>query len=292
MPWYTPFQSIVHQDEPLAMHTWFQVGGMAEFYAQPSSGQELIELVRAANQEGLKIRLLGEGSNVLIREDGVSGLIINLDNPAFQGISINGSSVRAAAAAKLNRVITTAVHVGLGGLEDLIGIPGTLGGALHLNASANMVNIGRYLQSAVEMDFQGNIIQRTAEELVPSYRNSSLNSLVILEATFELEPENPVELAKQLQKRWILKKAQQPMSFQCCGRIFQNPSGFSAGDLIDRAGLKGTRIGGAVVSERHANFFIAEPECTADDLLRLIDLVRDQVHKRMDTQLELDLEIW
>lgn len=290
--WYEPFQSIIRQDEPLAMHTWFQVGGMAEFYAQPESSRQLAELVKAASEAQVPIRLLGEGSNVLIRDDGVSGLVINLDSPAFEGITIEGTRVRAAAAAKLSRVITTAVHVGLGGLEDLIGIPGTLGGALHLHATANMVKISRFLKSTLEMDFQGNILTKSAEELAAAYQDRSLNSLIILEATFELEQENPKDLAKQLQKRWILKKAIQPMSFQCCGRIFKNPPGGSAGDYIDRAGLKGARMGGAVVSERHANYIIAEPECTSEDVLRLIDLVRDQVHKRMDIQLELDLEIW
>ncbi len=290
--WFTPFESIIRQDEPLAMHTWFQVGGLAEFYAQPESGLQLRQLVTAAWQAQVPIRILGEGSNVLIRDEGVNGLVINLDNPAFAGISIEKNILRAASAAKLGKVITSAVYAGLGGLEDLIGIPGTLGGALHLHATANMVKISRYLKSTVEMDFQGNIITRTAEELAPAYQDRSLNSLIILEASFELEPENPRELGKQLQKRWILKKSMQPMSFQCCGRVFKNPAGTSAGDLIDQAGLKGARIGGAVISERHANYIIAEPECTSEDVLRLIDLVRDQVHKRMDVQLELELEIW
>ena len=290
--WYEPFKSIIRQDEPLAMHTWFQTGGMAEFYALPETQTQAAELVAAATQENIPIRLLGDGSNVLIRNDGVSGLVISLDSPAFQNIVVEGNCVKAGAAAKLGRVVTTSVYAGLAGLEDLIGVPGTIGGALHARATANMTKVSRYLKSTLEMDYQGNTVVKTAEELAASYQDKSLNSLIILEVVFELTPDDPKELAQQMQKRWILKKSQQPMSFQCCGRIFKNPSGFSAGELIDRAGLKGARIGGAVISDRHANYVIAEPECSSEDITRLIDLVRDQVHKRTDVLLDLDLEIW
>lgn len=290
--WYDPFKSIIRQDEPLAMHTWFQTGGMAEFYAQPETQAQAAELVAAASEAGIQIRLLGEGSNVLIRNDGVSGLVISLDSPAFQKIVIDGNRITAGAAARLGRVVTTAVHAGLAGLEDFIGVPGSIGGALHVHVAANMTKVSRYLKSTVEMDFQGNTFSKTAEELAATYQDKSLNSLIILEASFELEPDDPKELAQQMQKRWILKKSQQPMSFQCCGRIFKNPVGASAGELIDRAGLKGARIGGAVISERHANYIIAEPECSSEDIIRLIDLVRDQVHKRTDFLMDLDLEIW
>ena len=290
--WYDPFKSIIRRDEPLAMHTWFQTGGMAEFYAQPETQVQAAELVAAASDADVPIRLLGEGSNVLIRNDGVSGLVICLDSPEFQKIVVEGNCIKAGSAARLGRVVTTAVYAGLAGLEDLIGVPGSVGGALHVHVAANMTKISRYLKSTTEMDFQGKTFTKAAEELAATYQDKSLNSLIILEAAFELEPDDPKELAQQMQKRWILKKSQQPMSFQCSGRIFKNPTGASAGELIDRAGLKGARIGGAVISERHANYIIAEPECSSEDIIRLIDLVRDQVHKRTDVLLDLELEIW
>ena len=290
--WCDPFKSIIRRDEPLAMHTWFQTGGMAEFYAQPETQTQAAELVDAATEANIPIRLLGEGSNVLIRNDGVSGLVINLDSPAFQKIAVEGNCIKAGAAARLGRVVTTAVHAGLAGLEDFIGVPGSVGGALHVHVAANMTKVSRCLKSTIEMDFQGKTFDKTADELAAAYQDKSLNSLIILEATFELELDDPKELAQQMQKRWILKKSQQPMSFQCCGRIFKNSAGASAGELIDRAGLKGARIGGAVISERHANYIIAEPECSSEDILRLIELVRDQVHKRTDVLMDLDLEIW
>ena len=116
--------------------------------------------------------------------------------------------------------------------------------------------------------------------------------MVILEAEFQLEEDDPRELARRMQKHWIVKKAAQPMGHQCAGCVFRNPRGASAGELIEEAGLKGTRIGGAVVSDRHANFIVAEPECTSQDVLRLIDLVRAQVHDRLGVELERELEIW
>jgi UDP-N-acetylmuramate dehydrogenase len=128
--------------------------------------------------------------------------------------------------------------------------------------------------------------------MVFGYRESSLDELAIIEARLELELDDPQELAKRLQKQWIVRKASQPMGHQCAGCVFKNPRGVSAGELIERAGLKGTRIGGAVVSDRHANFIIAEPDCTSNDVLRLIDLVRDQVRDRLGVELELELEIW
>ena len=194
--------------------------------------------------------------------------------------------------ALLGRVVTGAVHRGLAGLETLIGIPGTVGGALHGNAGTRSGSIGQWTIQATVISVTGDVFQRQADELEFGYQQSSLDELVILEAACQLDEDNPQELAKRMQKHWILKRASQPMGHQCAGCVFKNPRGTSAGELIDAAGLKGTRIGGAVVSDRHANFIIAEPECTSEDVLRLIDLVREQVLQRMGVELELALEIW
>jgi UDP-N-acetylmuramate dehydrogenase len=133
---------------------------------------------------------------------------------------------------------------------------------------------------------------RHRDDLVFGYRESSLDELVILNAQLQLEEDDPLELARRLQKQWIVRKASQPLGHQCAGCVFKNPRGVSAGEMIERAGLKGTRIGGAVVSDRHANFIVAEAECTSQDVLRLVDLVRDQVRERLGVELELELEIW
>jgi UDP-N-acetylmuramate dehydrogenase len=171
-------------------------------------------------------------------------------------------------------------------------VPGTLGGALHGNAGTHGGDVGQWAVAATVVSINGEVHERGRDDLVFGYRESSLDELVILEASFQLEEDDPRELARRMQKQWIVKKASQPMGHQCAGCVFKNPRGANAGELIEQAGLKGTRIGGAVVSDRHANFIIAEPESTSQDVLRLIELVRSQVRDRLEVDLELELEIW
>lgn len=292
MSLFSGFEKIVRQAEPLAMHTWFQLGGPAEYFAEPQTPDELIALLRRCHENELSVRVLGSGSNILVRDEGVRGLTLRLSEGAFTGIAVDGCRVTCGGGASLGRLVTTSVHAGLEGLETLIAIPGTIGGALHGNAGSHGGDIGQWTAHATVVTATGETIERGRDELAFSYRNSNLDELVILEARFELEQGDPRELSRRMQKHWIVKKAAQPMGHQCAGCVFKNPRGFSAGELIDSAGLKGTRIGGAVVSERHAGFIIAEPECTSQDVVRLIELVRTQVRQRMGVDLELEIEIW
>jgi UDP-N-acetylmuramate dehydrogenase len=292
MSFLTGFENSVRPNEPLAMHTWFQLGGPAEYFAEPESPDELVALVRRCHEEGVAVRLLGQGSNILVRDEGVPGLVLHLSAPPFCGIEINGRSVAAGAGALLGRLVTSTVHAGLAGLETLIGIPGTVGGALHGNAGSQGGDIGQWTFNATVLTVAGEIVHRGPDELSFGYRQSSLDDLVILGATCELEEDDPRQLSQRMQKHWIIKKAAQPLGHQSAGCVFKNPRGVGAGKLIDGAGLKGTRIGGAVVSDRHANFILAEPECTSQDVLRLIELIRAQVRDRMGVELELELEIW
>ena len=286
------FENVVRQGEPLAMHTWFQLGGPAEYFAEPETVEQLVALVRRCHEENVEMRLLGQGSNLLVRDEGVPGMVLHLSAAAFCGIRVEGRSLTAGGGALLGRAVTTAVHRGLAGLETLIGIPGTVGGALHGNAGSHGGNIGQWTLEATVMAASGEICRRSADDLAFGYRQSSLDDLVILEAKCQLEEDNPRDVAQRMQKQWIVKKASQPMGHQSAGCVFKNPRGASAGELIDDAGLKSTRIGGAVVSDRHANFIVAEPQCTAQDVLRLIELIRGQVRDRMGIELELELEVW
>jgi len=292
MSWFAGLETVVRQDEPLAMHTWFQIGGPAEFFAEPRNPDELLSVISQAGDADLAIRVLGGGSNVLVRDEGVPGVVIHLADPHFARIATDGNTLSTGGGARLGHVVTSTVHQGLAGLEGLIGIPGTIGGALHGNAGTHGGDIGQWTLEATVVTEAGEVLTRPRDELVFDYRNSSLDELVILGAKFQLEEDDPRELARRMQKNWIVKKASQPMGHQCAGCVFRNPRGVSAGELIEEAGLKGTRIGGAVVSERHANFIVAEPECTAADVLRLIDMVKGQVHDRMGVELKRELEVW
>jgi len=288
----TEFESIVRSGEPLAPHTWFHLGGPAEYFAEPRTIEELQMLVRRSVDEGIPLRLLGGGSNVLVRDEGVPGMVVRLSAPAFSDIAAKGRRVTAGGGAKLGHLISVSVREGLAGLEPLVGIPGTVGGALNGNAGSRGGDIGQWTCRATVMTRSGDLLVRERDDLTFAYRESSLDELAIVAAEFELEQEDPEELTKRMQKYWIVKKAAQPLGHQSAGCIFKNPRGMSAGMLIDQAGLKGSRVGGAEVSDLHANFIVADASATSQDVLRLIDLIRSRVAERLGVDLETEIEVW
>ncbi len=286
------FESFVKADAPLAEKTWFGVGGKADWMAFPTSIEELVGIVKRCREESVPVRLLGDGSNVLVTEEGFKGLVLKLNSPAFQKIQIEGNEVRVGGGTSLAMLINETVRAGLAGLDSLVGIPGTVGAALHHNAGGRGGDIGQWAVEATVLTRTGETITRTRDQLIFAYRQSSLDELVILEAVFQLEKEDSAELTKRMQKQWIVSKATQPMSHQRTGQIFRNPRGMSAGMLIDQAGLKGTSVGGAEVSQKHANFFTATEGTTSENLIELIDKVKERVKERMGVELELAIEIW
>jgi UDP-N-acetylmuramate dehydrogenase len=286
------FEHIVCQQEPLAPYTWFRLGGPAEYFAEPTSAEELEALIKRCLADEIPVRILGSGSNVLVRDQGVRGMVIRLAAPAFAQIAVQDDVIQAGAGARLGHVISVAVREGLAGLEHLVGIPGTIGGALRGNVGTDNHDIGQCTQWARVMTRGGDIIEHQRDDLRFAYRYSSLDELVILETSFALEHEDRTELTKRMQTLWIVKKSKQPSTDANMGRIFKNPGGMRAADLIEQAGLKGTKIGGAEISEQHANFFIARIGASSEDVLRLIELVRTQVNQRLGVELETDIEIW
>lgn len=286
------FNDIVRRNVPLAPFTWLKVGGAAELLATPRNEEELTTLIRHCHAEKIPMRLFGGGSNLLVCDAGVSGVVIQLQPDGFNQISIDGTTVRAGGTALLSAVVSESVKAELAGMELLAGIPGTIGGALHGNAGTRDGEIGQVVQSVTVLTGKGERFVRKEDELSFAYRTSSVNELVILEAEFQLQKGNVEEIAQRMQKLWIMKKATQPLSFQSAGCIFKNPRGMSAGDLIEQCQLKGTRIGGAEISDRHANFFVTDETATADDLLELIDLTRSKVAEQFGVDLETEIEIW
>ena len=226
MAFLSGFEKIVRPDEPLAMHTWLQLGGPAEYFAEPENLDQLIELIRRAGAEGLDVRLLGQGSNVLVNDDGVPGLVVKLSTPEFCKMEIVGCRITAGGGALLSRVVTTSVHSGLAGLEMLIGIPGAVGGALHGNSGSHGGDVGQWTAGATVVTATGEIHQRGRDDMAFGYRQSSLDDLVILEANFHLEEDDPRELTRRMQKLWIVKKASQPMGHQMRRlRLQESPRG-------------------------------------------------------------------
>lgn len=288
----TGFESFLTENAPLAERTWLGVGGAAQYFAEPASVDDLATLVKRFGKEGVPVRVLGGGSNLLVRDEGVKGAVVSLSAPCFSEIKTSGEKLTAGGGAQLASVITESVRSGLAGLDPLVGVPGSIGGALHSNAGTRGGDIGQWTCEANVLTRAGEVHTRKREDLVFAYRQSSLDELVILDATFQLEEEDPEKLTKRMQKQWILKRTTQPLSDQRTACIFKNPRGMSAGMLIDQAGLKGTSVGGAIVSNDHANFFVTKTGATAQDVLKLIDLVRSRVAERLGVELETELEIW
>ena len=218
------FEQVVRPGAPLAMHTWLQLGGPAEYFAEPENAEQLLALVRRSHEEGIEVRVLGEGSNVLVRDEGVPGLVLRLSSPQFARIEVSGARVTAGGGALLGRLITTAVCRGLAGLEMLIGIPGSVGGAVHGNTSTRGGDIGQWTAAVTVLSASGELLERDRDDLAFGYRESNLDEPAILEATFSLELDDPRELAKRMQQQWILKKASQPLGHQAAGCVFKNPA--------------------------------------------------------------------
>jgi UDP-N-acetylmuramate dehydrogenase len=287
-----PFKDIALRDQPLAPHTWMKIGGPAQYLVRPRNVDELLEVVRTCHEEQIPVRILGGGSNVLVRDEGVSGAVLQLVDKSFGQIAIEESTVRAGAGALLSQLISQTVKAELAGLETLSGIPGTVGGALRGNAGGRAGDIGQYVESVTVMNVKGEVSTRKGDELWFGYRESNVDELVILEGSLKLQPGDSEEITRRMRKLWIMKKATQPLSFQSAGCIFKNPRGLSAGALIEQAGLKGIRVGEAEISDRHANFVVTNPGAKSDDVLRLIDLTRSKVSEQFGVDLELEIKIW
>ncbi|MDB5350285.1 MAG: UDP-N-acetylenolpyruvoylglucosamine reductase [Planctomycetota bacterium] len=287
------FREFVTESESLAPLTWFRLGGPAEYLARPRNLDELTGLLACCRSTGLSTRILGGGSNLLVRDEGVTGVVIQLESPAFSDVAVEGRRVHAGAAVPLTPLISQTARSGLAGLEILTGIPGTVGGALRCNAGGRGGAIGQFVHSVTVLDSRGEVQVRDRDDLIFGYRSSNLDDPVLLSAEFDLQPEDPKSVVKQMMRIWIVKKENQPYGHQSSGTIFKDPTPeVSARVLIEQSGLKGAREGGAEVSDRHANYIIAQAGATAADVLRLIDLIRNQVRLQFGYELELQIQIW
>ena len=286
------FSDILQHDKPLAPLTWMNLGGPAQFFLEPRDQAELQRVVVCCHENGIPIHVLGGGSNLLIRAEGVSGAVIRLANASFAELTVDGTTLRAGSGALLSQAIAISVRAGLAGLEVLAGIPGTVGGALKGNAGGRAGEISETARSVTTMTAKGESVTRSGDDLSFVYRSSNIAEPFILEGTFQLRPDDPADITTRMRKLWIMKKATQPLSDQSAGCIFKNPRGQSAGALIDQAGLKGTRLGGAEISDRHANFIVTHEGCKSDDVLRLIDLVRSKIAEQFGVELEMEIQIW
>ena len=289
---FSGLEEIVETDYPLARRTWYGLGGPADFFIRPKTVEQLKKVVRRCNENNIPIYVMGFGSNLLISDDGLRAAVIKLEAEQFAQIEFDGEEVTTWAGAELSKLVLTCVEKGLSGIEALTGIPGSVGGAVKINAGGNFGDFGAAVESVTLMDGDGNVFEKSKPELVFDYRRTNITAKFILNARLKLNTADSEQIMRTVKEIWIYKKNNQPLNTRNSGCIFKNPRGVSAGALIDRAGLKGLQIGGAVVSEKHANFIIAEKGCTSRDVKRLIEAIKQRVKEQFDIELELEIEVW
>jgi UDP-N-acetylmuramate dehydrogenase len=285
-------EKIVEKDHPLAKETWYGLGGPADFFLRPQTTEQLRQVVRRCNENDVPVFVLGYGSNLLVCDEGVRGAVIQLKSDGFSQMKFDKELVCAGAGVELSRLLLTCAKKGLSGLEPLTGIPGSVGGAVRMNSGGNFGDIGTVVEAVTLMDKDGKVFTKDKPELQFDYRQTNITAKFILEAQINLTAGDPDQITRTIKEIWVFKKNNQPLNTINSGCIFKNPRGMSAGAMIDRAGLKGLQIGGAVVSEKHANFIIAQKGCTSRDVMRLIELITEKVKKQFNIELELEIEIW
>ena len=277
------------RNEPLARHTTMRVGGPADVLAAPGDVAPLVALARVARAAQIPLTVLGRGSNVIVADAGVRGLVIL---SRAQGWRIEDDRLIADAGLPLARAATLAQRAGLSGLEFGLAIPGTVGGAVWANAGAHDADIAAVLESVTGLRADGAEVDEPAEALALSYRDSRLKRSgdLILTATFRLRPSDPASIKARLDGIRIWRREHQPLSQPSAGSVFRNPPGDSAGRLIDACGLKGTRVGGAVISEKHANFIVNEGHATASDVRGLAERAKKAVALRFGIDLVYEVQ--
>ena len=290
----------VELDAPIGAQTWFGIGGRADALIRPRNEAALVTLIERCNATQTPVRILGKGANLLVADDGVDGVVIRLDHEDFTRLRFNTDGevnrVLAMAGADLFKSVQELQRQGLAGFTQMTGIPGSIGGAVRMNAGGSHGCIGDCIQSVTCLDQTGQRLVYDRNQLDFDYRSTNLPDHLILSAVLELEPEDPVRLRNQVKEIFAAKKASQPMADQSAGCVFRNPridgERISAGKLIDETGCKGERIGGAQVSMSHANFITTGPDATASHVQALMQHVRDRVEHERGVVLEPEVVIW
>ena len=289
---FSGLEQFVSENVPLARFTWYRIGGPARWLVRPQSVEDLQEAARRCAESNIRTYVLGLGANLLVSDAGVDGAVFRFDAEYWRRINFTKDEAEVGAGADMQKLLVRTIRQGRSGIECLAGIPGTMGGGIRMNAGGKFGDIGSIVQSVHVMDAQGNIYDRFKDDLVFDYRTTNISAPFILGATIALEEDDPDRILRRTKEIWMYKRNTQPLNTKNAGCIFKNPRGLSAGALIDQAGLKGLRIGGAEISAKHANFIIAHPGCTAEDVMSMIKLIREKVFDRNQIHLESEVQIW
>ncbi|MFT8870654.1 MAG: UDP-N-acetylmuramate dehydrogenase [Sporolactobacillus sp.] len=288
------FQSKVQikQDEPLSHYTFTHTGGKADIFVMPVSVSEVVHTINFASSKGIPVTIIGRGSNIIVRDGGVRGIVVQLGG-LNQVKRADDERIIAQCGANLIDVSQFACDAGLSGLEFACGIPGSVGGAIYMNAGAYGGETAQFLESVLVLDKAAHMHRLTRSELAMGYRRSAVseNGYLALEGTFALRRGDRAAIAREMSRLTLLREQKQPLEYPSCGSVFKRPPGHYAGQLIQESGLQGVRVGGVEVSTKHAGFMVNVDHGTATDYLNLIHLVQQTVKAKFGVNLETEVRI-
>ncbi len=286
----------VRVDAPMAALTTFRIGGPADLLVEPMGTEDLLRLTEILSQEDIEVLVMGRGSNLLVSDRGIRGLVIRIGRGLSRLRFESKDLVDVEAGCSVNRLVRETVRRGLGGIERLFGIPGSLGGAVRMNAGAFGQEIGERLQEAWVVRWgpgdQSGLFKKGTHELNLRYRDCDLDrNEMFLKFKFRFILDDPQLLEERRKEALFWRKERQPLGWPSAGSVFKNPPGMSAGELIERCGLKGKSVGDAVISEKHANFIINQGRATAAEVRRLMELAKEEVFRREGVLLEEEIRL-
>jgi UDP-N-acetylmuramate dehydrogenase len=283
---------LILRNEPMKKHTSFRIGGPTDLMLIASDVQHIRAAIFECRSMGIPYYVIGNGSNLLVGDKGFRGLIIKISD-CFNKISIDDNKVWAQAGALIATVSKTSIEAALSGLEFATGIPGTIGGAIAMNAGAYTAEMKDVVRSVLVLNKDGEEFELTNEALGFSYRNSRIQErdLIMLEAYMELTHGDRKAISELAEEYTMLRRLKQPLSFPSAGSVFKRPPGYYAGKLIDEAGLRGFKVGDAQVSDLHCGFIINLGNATANDVIALIEIVKNKVKKKAGIDLQLEIKI-
>jgi UDP-N-acetylmuramate dehydrogenase len=287
------FRGELLAEEPLAAHTTWRIGGPAEILATPADRADLVLALRWSESRGIRWRVLGNGSNLLVRDEGVRGVVLRVRR-ALAELRVEGTRLLAGAGASLPAAANLVASAGLSGLEFAAGIPGTVGGALRMNAGWHEHEIGNLVEQVAFLEPDGAVVACSREACAFGYRTSALRARtgIVLSATLALREDDRETIRERLASYAASRRENQPTDLPSCGSVFLKPEGDFAGRLIEQCGLKGLRVGDLEVSRKHANFFVNLGRGTSADALALVERVEAEVRRRFGVELVREFEVW
>ena len=282
----------IKYNEPMKDHTTFRIGGPADILVVPGSMSEIVQIMEWTRERSLPYLVIGEGSNLLVRDGGFRGLVIKLGD-SYNNVEFNGIEVKAQAGIKVSRLAAMAADQGLGGLEFAEGIPGSLGGAVYMNAGAYGGEFSQVVKEAAVLNDAGEILSMGKSDLEFGYRSSSIQRYrhTVLEVKLRLHPQESHLVKERMQELSRQRKERQPLEYPSAGSTFKRPPGRFVGPMIDELGLKGFRVGDAEVSTKHAGFIVNRGQATARDVLTLVSLVQQRVKEKFGIDLKTEFLI-